>query len=151
MTSPPIIVNNNYYLLDINFWLYNRFFRNTWLKASKNLKKELLRFYKIRSVNNIFDTFTEMNSSLFQLDYYINFSAENFKFMMHFHKLSDNFKGYKFIGLLQFDKIYHQTKQTLNLNSKKILFIDQPLAEQNILGWNFSYKKNYKNLNKLLS
>ena len=118
----------------------SRFYYNTYKKCNNELKKQLLIFYKTRSIYGILSTFKKIDSPLLKLDFYINFSSENFKYFRTKHHLKDNFKHFKLIGFPQFDNVPLAAKSNLNLNSNKLLFIDQPFLEQNLFGWTPKHK-----------
>ena len=124
----------------IKLFFISRFYYNTYKKCNNELKKQLLKFYKTRSSYGILSTFKKIDSPLLKLDFYINFSSENFKYFRTKHHLKDNFKHFKLIGFPQFDNASLAAKSNLNFNSNKLLFIDQPFLEQNLFGWTPKHK-----------
>ena len=123
----------------------SRFYYNTYKKCNNELKKQLLLFYKTRSTHGILSTFKKIDSPLLKLDFYINFSSENFKYFRKKHHLKDDFKHFKLIGFPQFDNASLAAKSNLSFNSNKLLFIDQPFLEQNLFGWTKELKFNFLN------
>ena len=124
----------------LKLFFISRFYYNTYKKCNNELKKQLLKFYKTRSSYGILSTFKKIDSPLLKLDFYINFSSENFKYFRTKHHLKDNFKHFKLIGFPQFDNASLAAKSNLNFNSNKLLFIDQPFLEQNLFGWTPKHK-----------
>lgn len=134
------IVFKIYFFNYLKLFFISRFYYNTYKKCNNELKKQLLLFYKTRSSYGILSTFKKIDSPLLKLDFYINFSSENFKYFRTKHHLKDNFKHFKLIGFPQFDNVPMAAKSNLNFNSNKLLFIDQPFLEQNLFGWTPKHK-----------
>ena len=111
------IVFKIYFFNYLKLFFISRFYYNTYKKCNNELKKQLLLFYKTRSSYGILSTFKKIDSPLLKLDFYINFSSENFKYFRTKHHLKDNFKHFKLIGFPQFDNVPLAAKSNLNFNS----------------------------------
>ncbi len=113
------------------------FFTNTIKKSNTTDGKNLNKYFKIRSQNSIFQTFSIEKSSYRIPNHYISFSPEAVKF----HVISDHLPDQhpiSYTGIPIFDK-YHSIK-TSNELKDNIIFIDQCFPEQQIRGWNQEHR-----------
>lgn len=123
-------------------YLYDRyasrmFFRRTVKDSSKQEKEFLNFYYSVRKGNSIHATFEKIKNPLRLPDWYISFSPIIFSFHKLIEKLPDNYPVY-FTGIPFFD---HFAKwKTLKGHGENVLFIDQPLVEQKLMGWTIKYK-----------
>lgn len=117
-----------------------RFYDNTLQKSDGEARACLEEFYKIRSTHGILDTFKKVRNTLRWPDEYISFSPLIFEF----HKASENLpEDYPvhFIGIPAFDQ-FAQWKNLQEVGNA-VLFIDQPMYEQKLMGWTSAYKKEF--------
>jgi hypothetical protein len=116
------------------------FFQRTARRSPLKEKLFLVNYYKVRSRNNIFDTFQKLKSDLRLPDQYIAFSPLIFKYHQELENLAESYPV-TFIGVPQFDE-FSRWSHLENAGSA-ILFIDQPLHEQSLYGWTLKEKKKF--------
>jgi len=125
--------------------LYDRyagrmFFQNT-IKESGEKEKEFLRlFYSVRKKNSIQATFKKIKDPLRLPDCYISFSPLIFDYHRELESLPCNYPVH-YIGIPNFDHFCNW--KDLHNYGNNILFIDQPLFEKKLMGWNRESKKNF--------
>jgi len=115
-----------------------RFFQHTARKSPSKERLFLAEYYNIRSKNGIFDTFQQLKSNLRLPDSYISFSPLIFNYHKELEDLPDNYPV-EFIGIPQFDAFYKW--EQVSVSGEHILFIDQPLHEQQLYGWSRAGKE----------
>lgn len=96
-------------------------------------------FIRVRKKHNFLETGRIIPSSKRTADLYISFSRNIYKI----HQQEDVLPADKrvfYIGVPYFD---HLANITASNRTNAILFIDQPLAEQGLLGWDLQYKKTF--------
>ena len=126
-----------------------QFFNQTVVKSPVKEKAFLKYFFRIRSENNILDTFQIVKNKLRLPDRYISFSPVVFNFHKELEALPDDYPV-NYIGIPQFDDLFKfsSIKETGN----NVLFIDQPLHEQKYYGWTYGLKKKlFEELIKIVS
>jgi hypothetical protein len=155
--NKDIHVSKKFFFLKILFRLHeiidrsgNRlFFVRTKMKSPLNEKLFLRDYYRIRSTNNIFATFRQLRSPLRIPDRYISFSPLIYNYHKELESLPNHYPV-SFIGIPQFDNFF-AWKHFVNA-ADHILFIDQPLHEQQLYGWTLERKKIFLNeLVKMIS
>ena len=125
--------------------LYDRyagrmFFWKTIKKSEQREKEFLDLYYSVRKRNSIQSTFEKIRNPLRLADRYISFSPLIFDYHKKTEGLPDDYPVC-YVGIPFFD---HFAKwRSLEMAGKNILFIDQPLYEQKILGWTIDYKKEF--------
>jgi len=117
-----------------------RFFLNT-VKESPLAEKEFLqKYYRIRSRNNVLDTFAKVKSEYRMPDKYISFSPLVFRYHQIHESLRED-HPVKCIGIPNFDVFY--SLQNATWVNKDVLFIDQPFLEQHRYGWTKENKEQF--------
>ena len=117
--------------------LKNSFYLWTLLKSNKKDIKLLFKFYKVRSNNNLYDTFEKIKDKRLVPSNYIFFNEINHSFYEQIHHYIIPILNYEIIGFPCFDKL--KFSYPAPLDSKLILYIDQPFAEYNHFGWTTEY------------
>lgn len=117
-----------------------RFYNNTLQRSEGKAKECLEEFYKIRSTHGILDTFKKARNELRWPGEYISFSPLVFEYHKSIEYLPENYPVHV-IGIPAFDH-FAQWKN-LEAVSNGVLFIDQPLHEQNLMGWTEAFKKEF--------
>ena len=131
--------------------LYDRyasrmFFRNTIKRSDEKEKEFLLLFYSVRKKHSTLATFKKIKSPLRLPDCYISFSPLIFDYHKESESLPCNYPVH-YIGIPNFD--HFCIWKNLHTYGENILFIDQPLFEKKLMGWNTESKRNF--LEKLAS
>lgn len=117
-----------------------RFYSNTTKRSEGKAKECLEDFYKIRSTHGILDTFKKVRNHLRWPDEYISFSPLVFEYHQAIEDLPQDYPV-RFIGIPAFDH-FAQWKNLVTVDSG-VLFIDQPMHEQNFKGWTETSKKEF--------
>ncbi|MHA6247042.1 polysialyltransferase family glycosyltransferase [Pontibacter sp. CAU 1760] len=113
------------------------FFYNSAQKLLPENKQFLKQFYKIRKHNNYLQTSQLLQHNLRKPDVYLSFSAGVFAAHQKLDALPDTQKVYYF-GIPYFD---HFTNINFrNTGVTQLLFIDQALVSQQLLGWTIELK-----------
>jgi hypothetical protein len=121
------------------------FFQNTIKELPSEFGNFLKEYFKVRSNNNIFITFSMVKSNLRVADEYISFSPKIFEFHRKADHLPENYPVH-YIGCPMFDYLYKFEHQVPSAND--LLFIDQAFESQDLFGWTKEIKIGF--LNSLL-
>ena len=113
------------------------------LKSISLLNKEdalfVREFIRVRKQHNFLQTTRQIPADKRTAEFYISFSRNIYKIHQEEDALPPS-KSVYYIGIPYFD---HLAKVEASEPVKAILFIDQPLAEQNLLGWTRLYKTTF--------
>ncbi|GAB3197959.1 hypothetical protein ABID22_000693 [Pontibacter aydingkolensis] len=116
-----------------------RFLNQSIKQLSPNDQQFVNQFIEIRSKHNYLDTFRQIHSEKRLADNYIGFSS---KILEAFEAHEAPYFGgnVNLIGIPYFDKLALLKPEA---QTKSILLIDQPLAEQGLLQWTKKYKEEF--------
>lgn len=127
-----------------------RFFFNTIKKSPLKEAQSLKDYQVIRKANNIFNTFKKVKTFNRVANSYISFSPKVFESYSELDHLPTDYPV-NYIGIPVFDYLARLHYSNLPVG-RNILFIDQPLVEQNHPGWTKEFKQQFlENLSNLCS
>ncbi|NDK55126.1 polysialyltransferase family glycosyltransferase [Pontibacter fetidus] len=115
------------------------FLRNSIRKFGKEDAAFAKSYISVRGKHNYFQTFKLIASPKRTADCYISFSPKVYQVHQQYDHLPSNQKVH-FIGVPYFDKL---AKVKSSTPERSILFIDQPLAEKQLLQWSLDYKSDF--------
>lgn len=117
-----------------------RFFQNTIVESPVAEGRFLQQYYAIRSTHNIYDTTKKVKNPLRWPDVFLSFSPVIFKFHKELEDLPDGYPV-RYTGIPVFDHFF--SWKNLTKSGSNVLFIDQPLYEQNLFGWTSAYRAQF--------
>lgn len=131
--SPEIILGITKKIsLPIRFLLTTFYFK-TFLRSPPPSQLFMLKFFFVRHTSRIIDIGKKMPENKFlKMDLYISFSEYIFEHLSEEIHISKDTANVTYIGFIGYDKILRNPQK---INEKKVVFIDQPLHEQNLFGW----------------
>ncbi|MCC7402044.1 MAG: hypothetical protein IT214_11225 [Chitinophagaceae bacterium] len=125
-------------------FLKNLFFRNTLQKLSRADRKLMAKmFFKRGRITH--SEFMKQMGYMFVPDEFIMYSPATFRFHKKIFRLDENKTAttrVQFIGIPSIDR-FSNCHFVPDSKRKVLLFIDQPLYEQNLLGWTLPLKRKF--------